>query len=416
MRNKKNEKKNLRQSNKTAASDRHEQVLFQKKYSRVHADIDLDAFLWNLREIHRIMDEKTKIMAVIKTDAYGHGALELSELMEEIPYVGGYAVASADEGRVLRQNGRKKPILILGYSFPDQYDEIIEYRLIPTIFDLESAIGMAEAAQRADRLVPVHIKLDTGMGRIGYPVTEEAADEIAHIAKEIRHLQVDGIFTHFAKADEEDKAYTRQQTQAFADMIRMLEERDVQIPVRHVSNSAAILDLPEYNMDLVRAGIILYGLHPSEETKNKRLDLKPLLSLKSKVVHVKDLPAGSALSYGGTCVLSKDARIATIPVGYGDGYARTLSGKGWVLIRGKRAPICGRVCMDQFMVDVSKIPDVQVGDEVTLIGRDGCEEITMEMLGELSGRFNYEFACDLGKRVPRNYYSDGVLVKQMDYF
>ena len=387
-----------------------------KQYSRVHADIDLDAFLWNLQEIKRILDPKTRIMAVVKTDAYGHGALELTGLMEDVPYVGGYAVASADEGYVLRMHGRKKPILILGYSFPDQYDDIIEHRLIPTIFDLESAIGMAEAAQRAGRVVPVHIKLDTGMGRIGYPVTEEAADEIAHIARRIPELRTEGIFTHFSRADEEDKTYTRQQGEAFSRMLGMLKERGVGSLVRHVSNSAAILDLPEYNMDLVRAGIILYGLYPSGETKNKRVDLKPLLSLKSRVVHVKNMPAGSALSYGGTCVLQRDSVIATIPVGYGDGYARTLSGKGWVLIRGKRAPICGRICMDQFMVDVTRIPGTAVGDAVTLIGRDGYEEITMETLGELSGRFNYEFACDLGKRVPRNYYSGGVLVKQYDYF
>ena len=218
---------------------------------------------------------------------------------------------------------------------------------------------------------------------------------------------IEGMFTLFAKADEKDKTSANKQLSEFLRMADMLEERGVHIPLKHCSNSAGILDLPQANLDIVRAGITLYGLHPSEEVHLERMDMRPVMSLKSQVAHVKTLPAGYGISYGATYVTVDERRIATIPVGYGDGYARSLSNKGDVLIRGRRAPICGRVCMDQFMVDVTDIPDVCVGDKVTLIGTDGEEHITLEELGEKSGRFNYEFACDLGKRIPRVFYRGG---------
>ena len=243
------------------------------------------------------------------------------------------------------------------------------------------------------------------MSRIGYQVTEEAADAMAQIAK-LPHMIVEGIFTHFAKADEYDKTFTKEQIQKFRKMIAMMEDRGVSIPVKHCSNSAGIAEIREANMDMVRAGITLYGMWPSEEVDQNSLDLKPVMELKTHVAYVKDLEAGRAISYGGTFITKRDSRIATIPVGYADGYCRGLSNTGSVLIHGKRAPICGRVCMDQFMVDVTDIPDVKIGDEV----------ITMEEVGSLSGRFNYEFVCVLGKRIPRVFYRDGKRIASQEYF
>ena len=248
-----------------------------------------------------------------------------------------------------------------------------------------------------------------------FAVTEENAKKIAAIAK-MDHILIEGLFTHFAKADEFDKKATAIQMEKYEQMNRMLLELGVEIPLHHCSNSAGIVDLPQVNLDLVRAGITLYGLWPSDEVIKENVDLKPLLSLHSKVVYVKEVPAGFAISYGGTYVTDRPSTIATIPVGYGDGYPRGLSNQGYVLIHGQKAPIRGRVCMDQFMVDVTEIADVKTGDEVVLIGTQGGQEITMEELGDLSGRFNYEFACDLGKRIPRVYVKNGEVVKARDYF
>ncbi|MDD7641670.1 MAG: alanine racemase, partial [bacterium] len=306
----------------------------------------------------------------------------------------------------LRAAGIKKKILILGYTFPEQYEALLQAEISPAIFTLESAKLLSEAAVRLHVTAHIHIKLDTGMGRVGFLVSEESADVIAQISK-LPHIMIEGMFTHFAKADETDKTSANKQMAQYLHMVELLHSRGVQIPLKHCSNSAGILDLPQANLDLVRAGITLYGLHPSDEVHLERMDMKPVLSLKSRVVHVKRLPAGYGISYGATYVTPSERVIATIPVGYGDGYARSLSNCGDVLIRGKRAPICGRICMDQFMVDVTDIPDTCVGDTVTLIGRDGEEQITLEELGRKSGRFNYEFACDLGKRIPRIFYKNG---------
>lgn len=386
-----------------------------KLYSRVHADIDLDAFVSNMEEIFRAVRKETKVVAVIKTDGYGHGAAELAEILEKMDRVLGYAVATAEEAFSLRRHGCRKPILILGYTFPDQYEELVKEDVRPSVFDYHTAELLSKAAAKENRTAKIHIKLDTGMSRIGYQITEESADEIVRISQ-LPNLSIEGIFTHFAKADETDKTFTEEQVKAYESMQRMLKERGLVIPLHHVSNSAGIMDLPQYNMDLVRAGIIIYGLQPSDEVNQDSLHLKPLLTLKSRVVLVKELEAGRRISYGGTYQLDHREKIATIPVGYGDGYPRALSNKGYVLIHGKKARIRGRICMDQFMVDVTDIPDVHQGDEVTLIGKDGDETITMEELGDLSGRFNYELACDLGKRIPRNYYYKGKLVSQRDCF
>ena len=319
-------------------------------YPRVRAEIDLDAIRHNMQEMHRLTDPHTKLMAVIKTDGYGHGAVPIAKELEELEYVYGYAVATEEEGLALRAEGIKKPILILGYTFPEQYEALLKAHITPAIFTMESAKLLSETAERLQMTAMVHIKLDTGMGRVGFLVSEESADVIAQIAK-LPHMIIEGMFTHFAKADETDKTSANRQLADFMHMVTMLEERGVQIPFKHCSNSAGILDLPQANLDIARAGITLYGLHPSEEVQLERMDMKPVMSLKSRVVHVKTLPAGYGISYGATYVTREERRIATIPVGYGDGYARSLSNRGDVLIRGRRAPICGRVCMDQFMVD-----------------------------------------------------------------
>lgn len=386
-----------------------------KRYSRVHAEIDLDAILHNMEAMHQCVSEHTRLMAVIKADGYGHGAVEIAEAIDGLPYVFGYAVATVEEGLILRNHGIEKPILILGYVFPEQYHDMIRARIRPTVFTSDMAERLSVMAGRLEVECPIHFAVDTGMSRIGYQATEEAAEEMARIAS-LPHIVVEGIFTHFARADEADKTSTYRQLDLFRQMIGRLKERGVTIPIHHCANSAAIVDLPETNMDLVRAGITMYGLWPSPEVDKSRIDLKPALSLVTHVAYVKELPAGREISYGGTYTTSKKQRIATIPVGYADGYARGLSNRADVLIHGRRAPICGRVCMDQFMVDVTDIPQTATGDKVTLIGKDGEEQITMEELGALSDRFNYEFVCDLGKRIPRVYLQNGRVIGTKDHF
>ena len=369
------------------------------KHSRVCANIDLSAIMHNMEAMHQNIDPNTKIMAVIKADGYGHGAVPIAKEIEHLDYVYGYAAATVEEGMILRNNGIQKPILILGYIFPDQYEEVIQAEICPSVFTLEMAEELSAAAEKVGKDCRMHFAVDTGMSRIGYQVTEEAADEMAQIAK-LPHMIVEGIFTHFAKADEYDKTFTKEQIQKFRKMIAMMEDRGVSIPVKHCSNSAGIAEIREANMDMVRAGITLYGMWPSEEVAHN-ISLHPVMSLKSHIAFVKTLEKGRKISYGGIYETPSEKRIATIPVGYADGYARGLSNKGYVLIHGKKAPICGRVCMDQFMVDVTEIPEAKEGDPVTLLGKDGSECITMEELGELSGRFNYEFACLITPRVPR---------------
>lgn len=371
---------------------------------RVYAGIDLAAVRYNLESMHRNTAPDVKIAAVIKTDAYGHGALQVARAVENLPYLWGFAVATIEEALALRADGRKKPILILGISFPEQYPAIVEEEIRPAVCSYHAAQELSEAAGRLGKTCRIHVKIDTGMSRIGFAVGEKSADEIAQIAA-LPNINIEGIFTHFARSDEEDKGAAYAQLALFRGMIGRLEERGISIPLKHCSNSAGIVELPEAGMDMVRAGITLYGLWPSEEVRRDIIDLKPVMSIKSHVSFLKTLEPGQSVSYGGTYTAESARRIATIPVGYGDGYARGLSNKGCVLIRGRRAPIRGRVCMDQFMVDVTDIPDVREGDPVTLLGTDGAETITMEELGRLSGRFNYEFACLITPRVPRVYQS-----------
>lgn len=386
-----------------------------KEYNRVYAKIDLDAAAYNMEQMKNRIGGGARLIAVVKTDAYGHGAVPLAEVFEKLDYVWGYAVATLDEGIVLRKHGIKKPILVLGCVFPDQYDDMVRNEIRAAVYMEEMAGKIAEAAERAGKKAYIHIKVDTGMGRIGFPVTEESADIIERISR-MENIEVEGMFTHFAKADERDKTYTYEQHRKFMWMKEQMEKRNVEIPYYDCDNSAGIIDFPDMKHDLARAGISTYGMYPSEEVNRDAVDLKPVLSLVSHVIFVKKVEPGISISYGGTFVAPKQMKVATIPVGYGDGYPRSLSNKGCVLIHGKRARILGRVCMDQFMVDVTDIPEVQFMDQAVLIGEDQDDRITVEELAELSGRFNYEFVCCLGKRIPRVYTSGGQIVKQTDCF
>lgn len=386
-----------------------------KTYSRVYAKIDLDAVAWNMEQMKKNLKEGTEMVAVIKTDGYGHGAVQVASMLESYDYVWGYAVATLDEAVVLRAAEIQKPILVLGCIFPDQYWEMLKYEIRMNVYTKEMAEAISALAVEKGEQAYVHIKLDTGMARLGFSAEESSIEEIKEIA-ELPNLVLEGVFTHFAKADEEDKTFTMMQLEKFEWMTQRLEEEGVTFPYVHASNSAGIIDVRRADYNLVRAGIAIYGLYPSEEVDKEKVQLKPALSLKSHIAFVKDIPAGTPVSYGGDFVSEHQMRIATIPIGYGDGYPRSLSDTGYVLIRGKKAPIIGRICMDQFMVDVSDIPEVKFGDKVTLVGRDQEEYLPVEKLSELSGRFNYEFVCDLGKRIPRVYVQDGKVEEQVDYF
>ncbi len=387
-----------------------------ESYQRVWAEVDLDAIWENMVHMKENIAENTKILAVIKTDGYGHGGVPIAKMLEQLDFMFGYAAATYEEAHVLREAGVKKPILILGYTFPYCYEELIREEIRPAVYRRDTVEELAAAAAKVGKKAKVHIKVDTGMGRIGITPDEEGLEFVRFLI-EHPELEVEGIFTHFAKSDEADKTSANHQLELFQNFINKIQtELGITIPVKHCSNSAAILEMPQANMDMVRAGITTYGLYPSEEVSKDIVPLRAAMSLYSHIVYCKTIHAGQSVSYGGLFTATKDTRVATIPVGYGDGYPRSLSGKGYVLIHGKKAPILGRVCMDQFMVDISEIPEAMEGDKVTLLGMDGAERITAEELGELSGRFNYEFVCDLGKRIPRVYIQHGEITEVRDYF
>lgn len=377
-----------------------------KKFERIKAVVSLDAVAHNFSEMRKNIADSTQIIAVIKADGYGHGAEAIARLVEDYDYIWGFAAATPEEALQLKTAGIRRPILILGLVFEEYFRELIENEIRLTVCEYEMAQRLSEEAVRQGKKVHIHIALDTGMSRIGFADEPESAAVIKKIA-ELPNMDVEGLFTHFARADETDKAPASDQLERYLRFTELLQDAGVDIPMKHCSNSAGIIRMPEANLNAVRAGITIYGMYPSDEVEKDVVRLLPAMELKSHVSYVKDLKAGTAISYGGTFASEKDLRVATIPAGYADGYPRSLSNKGWVLIHGQKAPILGRVCMDQFMVDVTHIPDVRRGDEVTLIGRDGEESISMEELGDLSGRFSYEFACDINKRVPRIYIKDG---------
>lgn len=382
--------------------------------ARIYAKVDLDAIDKNVCEMQKLQPEHTPIFAVIKTNAYGHGAIEIARHLEKNPDVFGFAVATAEEAMELRHADIKKTILILGYVFEKDYKELILNDIRLCVFRYDMAQAISDCAGKLKKKAYIHIKIDTGMGRIGFLPNEKSISEITAISN-MPYLEAEGIFTHFARADETDKTSALLQFDKFRQVIAALERNNIRFALKHCANSAAILSLPQCHMDTVRAGITLYGLHPSEE-EGPQYTLHPALSLYSRIVHLKEISPGDSVSYGGTYRATEKRIVATIPVGYGDGYPRSLSNIGSVLIRGKRANIIGRICMDQLMVDVTDIPEASLLDEVVLLGNSGDDTITMEELGKLSGRFNYELACDLGNRIPRFYYSGGRQVAKLDYF
>lgn len=369
------------------------------EHERVCARIDLGAVARNFKNMRANLKDATRMIAVIKTNGYGHGAVEIAHLTEGYDYLWGFAVATVEEAMELRASGIRKPILILGFVFPEDYDTIVRNDIRPAVFKVSMAKEIDEAAHRAGVKAKIHLAVDTGMSRIGFAVSEEGVRQAAAAAA-MENLEIEGTFTHFARADEVDKTHAVLQFERYMKFVDMLTEAGVHPGMRHVCNSAGIMELPEFQLDAVRAGITIYGIYPSEEVDRSRLPLESVMSLISHIAYIKELPPGCPISYGGTFVTKRESRIATIPVGYGDGYPRLLSSKGSVLIRGKRAPIVGRVCMDQFMVDVTDI-EAEEFDTVTLLGKDGDDAITVDELGRICGRFPYEFTCDINSRVPR---------------
>ena len=370
-------------------------------YLRCWAEISLPAVGHNIEEVRKRLAPNVRLLAVIKADAYGHGAVRVGKYLEDrVDY---FAVATLEEAVELRENGIRLPVLILGYTSPSQYEDLVAFDITQTLYSRETAELLNREAQAQGKRARVHIALDTGMTRIGFQVTEKEADIIAEIGK-LPALELEGLFTHFACADQEDKAYCAMQLKKYDEMAELLERRGIRIPLKHVCNSAGIMEFDDYRYDMVRSGIVTYGLYPSEEVRKERLDLIPALEWKSRVIHVKEVGEGLGVSYGATYVThGEKTRIATVSAGYADGYPRALSSRGRVLIHGQYAPVLGRVCMDQFMVDVSGIPDVKVEDIVTLVGRDGENRISIEEVADPAARFNYEMACGISSRVPRIY-------------
>ncbi len=418
-----------------------------KAYTRVYARIDLDAVEENMKAMQAVLAGGACMIGVVKADGYGHGAVPVAKTID--PYVAGYATATIEEARNLQKHGITKPILILGATHPSRSLELAEHGIRPAIFTMEQALAMSKAAAalfskagagengisgakapsaRSVRpgapspwpvcpagRVPVHLAVDTGMSRIGMSCDENGAKLAAAVAG-LPGIFVEGIFTHFARADEADGSAALRQWERYRHFLEAVRAEGVTVPVRHIANSAGIIGLPGTHCDMVRAGISIYGMYPSDEVERDRVRLRPVLSLHSFVTYVKEIPIGAEVSYGGTFKAEKPVKVATVPVGYGDGYPRNLSGKGSVLIRGRRAPVLGRVCMDQLMADVTDIPDVRVDDPVTLIGRDGEACVTVEELARIGGGFHYEIVCDIGKRVPRVYVRGGRVVGTKDYF
>jgi len=364
-------------------------------------EVDLAALRQNVQEIRRITDPQAAVMAVVKANGYGHGVTEVSltALQSGASWLG---VALLQEAVLLREKGIKAPILILGYTPSEYAEEVIMNDISQTVFTREDAFALAAAAQRLGKRAKIHVKIDTGMGRLGFYPNSDTIDLIECFSY-LPGLNLGGIYTHFASADEDDKTYTEEQFTKFQWLLKQLAARHIFIKWRHCANSAAVLDLPYTHLNLVRPGIVLYGLYPSPHVRHDLVQLRPVLSLKAQVAFVKEVSKGSSISYGCTFVASHNTRIATIPLGYGDGYSRGLSGGSDVLIRGKRVPIVGRICMDQLMVDVEDIPGVAQGEEVVLIGRQGSDEITADELADCLDTINYEIVCLLSERLPRIY-------------
>ncbi len=383
-----------------------------EKQFRIFAKIDLDALAHNVALIKSHLPVGTRLAAIIKADAYGHGAVEIARALEnDAAYFG---VADVSEGLELRRAGITTPVLVLGYTPEALFDKAIGHDITLTVFDYDNAAELSKAAQKAGKAAKIHIAVDTGMSRIGFQVTDSDAD----VAKKIPALPgilVEGIFSHYSTSDAADKTEAERQHELFDKFVGMLAARGVNPPLKHLNNSAGIMEMPSSFYDMARAGIILYGLYPSDEVAHDTFPLSPVLELISYITHVKTIPSGRAISYGRTFITRHDTVVATVSAGYGDGYPRAQSNIGKVIIGGKICLILGRVCMDQFMVDVTGVPGVCVGDRVTLIGHDGDEFISVEEVAAPAASFNYELICNIGRRVPRVYYKDGAAVRFVSY-
>ncbi len=378
-------------------------------FDNTYVKIDLDTIAANMDTIRA--HTGVPVMAVVKADAYGHGAIPVARLLEgKCSFFG---VSSILEAMELRRAGIYNPILILGHTPTSAFPTLVQAEIRPTIYTLADAEALSRTALRAGKTAAFHLAVDTGMSRIGFQATEESAELCVKIAK-LPGLFAEGIFSHFAGADCENLDKARAQAEKFDAFVELLRQKGLTIPIRHMDNSAGIANF-EKHYELVRAGIVLYGMFPSEFVEKDRMPIQPALQWRSRVTHVKTLEAGREISYGGTYVTAKPTVVATVPAGYADGYRRGLSGKFHVLIHGQKAPILGRICMDQMMVDVTHIPNVQPEDPVVLVGRDGEEEITMEEISAATDSFNYEFMCGISRRVPRYYCSQGEVVRSVYY-
>lgn len=384
------------------------------RFNRAWAEINLDSIAHNVKEIRKITNKRAELMGVVKADAYGHGAVEVAKTLLENG-VSRLAVSMIDEAIQLRKHEIDVPILIMSYTDPCRAEDVIGYNVAQTVFSYELAEALSDAAVRLGCKVKIHVKVDTGMTRIGFKPGYDIVESIAEMSK-LKGIIVEGMFTHFASADEKDKAYTYMQFEKYMGICTELRRIGIHIPIKHVANSAAIIEFPEMHLDMVRPGIILYGFYPSSRIDTGRINLKPSMTLKATVILVKEVEYNIPVSYGGIFTTQRRSRIATVPVGYADGYFRTLTGKARVLINGEYAPVIGAICMDQFMIDVTDInSDVKVGDEVVLFGIQGEKEIKVEEVASLAGTINYEVISAVGKRIPRIYFKEGEISNVLNY-
>jgi alanine racemase len=384
-----------------------------RKIRPAYAEINLDNLIHNMREVRKLSGVESQVMAVIKADGYGHGATKIAQALLDNG-ADTLAVAVLDEAIELSLAGFKVPIFVLGYTQPERAEEVVKYGLEQSVYSLEVAQALSEAATAQNKTVSVHIKIDTGMGRIGLQANDDTIEIIKNIYK-LPNLKIKGIFTHFAAADEIDKTYTQTQFDKFNWICTKLENQGISIELKHCGNSATIIDLPNMHLNMVRAGIMLYGLAPSEDVMLNKLELKEVMSLKVRITHVKEIEAGQSVSYGRKFIAGKKTMIASLPIGYADGYTRLLSGKAEALVRGQRVPIVGRICMDQCMIDVTGIEDVKVGDEVVLFGKQGDGFISIDEVAKKLGTINYEIVCMISRRIPRVYVRDGEVVEVLNY-
>lgn len=384
------------------------------KLNRAWAEIHLDNIEHNVKQAVSRVGKMTETMAVVKADAYGHGVFETVPTLIESG-ASRLAVSMLDEAIQLREFGIKVPILVLSYTEPSRAEDIINYNITQTVFSHDLAKALSDASIKRNKQAKIHIKIDTGMTRVGFMPGYSAVKDVVKI-NELPGVVIEGLFSHFSSADEVDRGYTMTQYQRFESIIQELNRIGIFIPVKHVANSAAIMQYPNLHLNMVRPGIILYGLYPSDGESKRLIDIKPAMELKAKIVLVKEVEQGSPVSYGRTFVTKRNSRIATLPIGYADGYSRLLSNKGRVLIHGEYAPIIGNICMDQCMVDVTDIKsEVKTGDEAVIFGVQGNNEITIDEIARLCGTINYEIVCLIGKRIPRVYLRGEKVVNVVNY-